>query len=97
MKKLSYCISRNGESPSKRTQRNVKSTYRAFWDRVGGIVKIAHQVVDLAAGGWLDDLSDLKHYPPLVEKIIDQAEKRVFEGILLPADEKKIKSYWKTR
>ncbi len=39
----------------------------------------------LALEGWLQQL---KHYEPLIHKVIDQAERRIFEGEKVPATEK---------
>jgi len=87
VKKLAYFITRNGASPKKSTQREVKSTYRELIDRVTWIAGVAHQTLDtLAKFGYEADL--LSHYLPIVKKIIDQADKRVFHGIMPAADEK---------
>ncbi len=88
VKKLAYYISRNGKSQSKQKQRKVKSTYRTLIDRVRWIVGVAKETVQkLEDSAWID-LSELKHYQPIVEKIIHQAEQRVFNGVKLPATEK---------
>jgi IS5 family transposase len=87
VKKLAYFITRNGASPKKSTQRKVKSTYRELIDRVTWIAGVAHQTLDtLAKSGYEADL--LSHYLPIVGKIIDQADKRVFQGVMPAADEK---------
>lgn len=87
IKNLSYFIARNAGSGKKRTQRKVQKAYRTQIDRVRGIVGIAYEALTLA--GPLDfDTAELAHYVPIVERIIDQAERRIFNGEMVPADEK---------
>jgi len=88
VKKLAYYISRNGGSKSKRTQQKVKSMYRLLIERVRGIVRVARTGVQRLSGRCLDEVAELEHYLPLGEKIIHQAEKRILEGVILPAEEK---------
>jgi len=86
-KKLAYFITRNGGSPKKGTQRKVKSTYRELIGRVTWITGVASQTLDtLGKTGYEAEL--LSHYLPIVNRIIDQADKRVFQGIMPAADEK---------
>jgi IS5 family transposase len=87
VKKLAYFIARNGASPKKGMQRCVKNTYRTLIDRVGWIAGIARNVLS-ALGKTSYEAGLLSHYLPLVEKIIDQAEKRVFQGVMPAADDK---------
>jgi IS5 family transposase len=87
VKKLAYFITRNGASPKKGTQRKVKSTYRDLISRVTWIAGVARDALSaLGKVGYEADL--LSHYLPIVGKIIDQADKRVFQGIMPAADEK---------
>ena len=87
VKKLAYFITRNGASPKKWTQRCVKSTYRELIGRITWIVGIARQVL-LALNKADYEAQLLSHYLPIVEKIVDQADKRVFQGVMPAADEK---------
>jgi len=87
VKKLAYFITRNGASPKKWTQRKVKSTYRELIGRVTWIVGIARQVL-LALNKADYEAQLLSHYLPIVDSIIAQADKRVFQGIMPAADEK---------
>ena len=80
-------ISRNGKSLSKRTQRKVKTAYRELIDDVKRVLEISNTVAELLGNRDLFTL-ELFHYHPLVEMVIDQAERRVFGGEMLPADEK---------
>jgi len=87
VKKLAYFITRNGASPKKGIQRKVKSTYRELISRVTWIVGVAHETLRaVGKAGYEADL--LSHYLPIVETIIDQADKRVFQGVMPAADEK---------
>jgi len=87
VKKLDYFIARNGASAKKSTQRRVKSTYRDLIGRVKWIASVARQtLIALGKAGYEAEL--LSHYIPIVDKITDQADKRIFQGVMPAADEK---------
>lgn len=87
VKKLAYFIARHVASPKKSIRSKVKNTYRELIGRVRWIVGVARQTLStLAQAGYEAQL--LSHYLPLVDKIIDQADKRVFQGIMPAAEEK---------
>jgi IS5 family transposase len=87
VKKLSLFITRNGSSNNRSKKRKVKSTYRKLIARVNWIVEVARNaLIVLQADGY--DAELLVHYIPIVEKITEQAEQRVFQGVKLAADEK---------
>jgi len=87
VKKLAYFITRNGGSKNKGKRRRVKSTYRKLIERVSWIAEVAGEaLVILHRAGYEAEL--LTHYIPIVKRIISQAEQRVFEGVMLAADEK---------
>ena len=87
VKKLALFITRNGSSNAKSKKRKVKSTYRKLIARVDWIAGVARKVLGvLEAAGYEAKL--LAHYIPIVEKIGNQAEQRVFHGVKLAADEK---------
>ena len=87
VKKLAYFIARNGGSKNKNKRRRVKSTYRKLIERVSWIAEVARKGLNvLEAAGCEAEL--LAHYIPIVERIISQAEQRVFQGVMLAADEK---------
>lgn len=90
VKKLAYFISRNAGSRSKSKQRKVKSVYRILIERVRWIVKVSREARRKLLGNWTltDFARQLEHFETLAVKIINQAYKRVVEGIKLPADEK---------
>lgn len=87
VKKLAYFITRNGASPKKGTRRKVKDTYRVLIGRVVWIAAVARQTLStLGKAGYEAEL--LNHYLPVVDKIIAQADQRVFQGVMPAADEK---------
>jgi IS5 family transposase len=87
VKKLAYFIARNGRSNNKSKKRKVKSTYHKLIERVSWIAEVAREaLVILHGAGYEAEL--LAHYIPIVEKIISQAEQRVFQGVMVAADEK---------
>jgi len=87
VKKLAYFITRNGASSKKSVQRRIKSTYRELIGRVTWIAGVARQTLStLGKAGY--EAQPLSHYLPIVYKIIAQADKRVFQGVMPAADEK---------
>ncbi len=87
VKKLAYFITRNGRSNNKSKRRKVKSIYRKLIERVNWIAEVAREaLVTLHRAGYEAEL--LAHYIPIVEKIIHQAKQRVFQGVMVAADEK---------
>jgi len=87
VKKLAYFITRNGGSNNKSKRRKVKSTYRKLIGCVDWISQVAREaLVILHQAGYEAEL--LAHYIPIVERIISQAEQRVFQGVMVAANEK---------
>ena len=87
VKKLALFITRNGSSKAKSKKRKVKTIYRKLIARVDWIAGVAGKVLAvLEAAGYEAKL--LAHYIPIVEKIVSQAEQRVFHGVKLAANEK---------
>jgi len=87
VKKLFLFITRNAAAKNKSKKRKVKSTYRTLIERVNWIAEVAHEVlIILQQAGYEAEL--LVHYVPIVEKIINQADQRIFQGVKLAADEK---------
>jgi len=87
VKKLATFIARNASSKSKNTQRKVKRKYAELIKRVRWIHSVAQQVCKKAfAAGY--DVPELSHYLPLVEKIVEQADKRIIKGETVPPNEK---------
>jgi IS5 family transposase len=91
VKKLSTYISRNASKKSKRTQRKIRSTYRTLIERVRRMEEIALYVTGNLKPMTCEDIAlceQLRLYLPAVNKIIDQAERRVFKGETVPSAEK---------
>ena len=88
VKRLMYFIARNGKSQSKRTQKKVKRAYRNLLERAAWILEVARCVLAKLFDPLLPELEELKRYCPLVEKGMDQTERRVFQGESVPAAEK---------
>jgi len=87
VKKLFLFITRNASSNNKGKKRKVKSTYRTLIERVNWVAEVAREaLVVLHRTGYEAEL--LAHYIPIVEKIIHQAEQRIFQGVMIAADEK---------
>jgi IS5 family transposase len=87
VKKLFLFITRNASSNNKGKKRKVKSTYRTLIERVNWVAEVAREaLVILHRTGYEAEL--LAHYIPIVEKIIHQAEQRIFQGVMVAADEK---------
>jgi IS5 family transposase len=65
----------------------VKSTYRVLIERGGWIVGVAKEALRLAGPRDVEAV-ELAHDVPIVERIIDQGQRRIFDGEIVPADEK---------
>jgi IS5 family transposase len=90
-KKLMLYISRNARSKSNSKKRKVKSTYRTLIERVRWITAISRRAMKTLATHdplVMSVVSELSCYVPIVERIIDQAERRVIGGETVPATEK---------
>ena len=87
VKKLAFFIARNAKSKSKRTRQRVKAAYRKLIERVRWIVGVSKEVrVKLGLACY--EAPELEQYEPIVERIINQAQRRVFDGEVVPASEK---------
>jgi IS5 family transposase len=79
VKKLAYFIARNSGSSNQGKKRKVKRTYRTLIERVGWIAGVAKEVLP-----WFRSRSEARRelagYLSIVKKIIDQAERRIFQG-----------------
>lgn len=86
-KKLAFYIARNAKSTSKQTQRKVKRVYRKLIDRVRWIAEVSKDAQERLGLAFFE-APELEQYTPIVERIVEQAERRVFDGEVVPADEK---------
>lgn len=87
VKKMAFYIARNAKSRSKATQRTVKRIYRTLIDRVRWIAAVSRDIEQRLCL-TLYDAPELEQYTPIVERIVDQAARRVFGGEIVPASEK---------
>lgn len=87
VKKSMFFITRNSKSRKKSVQRRIKTTYGKLIEQVERVLGIAREVSDLVL--W-DDPSpiELLHFIPLVERVVEQTLRRVFEDEKVPANEK---------
>ena len=91
VKKLAFFISRNGGSPNKGKQRKVKSIYGILIERVRWISEIGSIAEKRLACGSFEAMAvatELEHYLPIVKKISNQTQRRIFKGEIVPATEK---------
>ena len=92
VRKLALFIARNADKKDTKVQRKIKSIYKTLIERVKWIeavgtkaaILLRHAMVFEAAG----IAAELKHYLPIVGKIIGQAESRVIYGKQVPSVEK---------
>lgn len=87
VKKLAFYIARNAKSTSKRTQHKVRSTYCVLIDRVRWIAAVSKDAQQRLCLAFFE-APELAQYTPIVERIVDQAERRIFDGEVVPAGEK---------
>jgi IS5 family transposase len=87
VKKLMLFITRNSKSQKKLVRRRIQTTYGKLVEQVERVLDIARQVCGLVP--WDDpSRAELLHYIPLVERVVEQTIRRVFEGEKVPANEK---------
>ena len=86
-KRLVLTIARSNKSTNKKRQRRVKSQYRQLLEKVKRLVELAREVAPQLTGLSFGR-EELLQYAGLVERVMYQTEKRVFEGIHIPVEEK---------
>jgi IS5 family transposase len=87
VKKLATFIARNASGKRRATVRQVQRYYRLLIARVRWIHGVGQTVLaQLQALG--ETAAELAHYLPLVERIINQADQRVLQGLQVPPDQK---------
>jgi IS5 family transposase len=80
-------IARHAKSKSKKRRREVKTEYRELIAQVRWIARVSGEIRGYLRDGCYEERM-LAHYEDLAERVVYQAEKRVFEGIMVPADQK---------
>jgi len=92
VRKLALFISRNGDKNNKRVQQKIKSVYRKLIERVRWIASVGTVAMQLLSRTMEVKVAaiaaELRHYLPIIEKIIGQAESRVIFGNQVPSAEK---------
>jgi IS5 family transposase len=86
-KKLAYFIARNAGSPSRSKKRKVRSAYRKLIERVRWIAAVGREALRRAGRAGYE-VEELKRFLPTVEKIVDQAQRRVLDGCPVTCEEK---------
>ncbi len=87
VKKLAGFIARNAAARRGRTKRQIKSTYRMLIERVSWIAAVAREALRRTEQAGYE-VEELERFLPTVEKIVDQARKRVLEGGSVSSEEK---------
>jgi len=88
VKSLVQFIARNSKSPSKRTQQKVRTAYATLLERARRIVQISKSVRAELGPACAFEAPELELYEPLAQRVIDQTQRRVFEGQKVPPDQK---------
>jgi IS5 family transposase len=87
VKKSMLFVARNGKSQKKSVKRRIKTTYGKLVEQVERVLGIAREVCGLVP--WDDPTrTELLHFIPLVERVVEQTIRRVFEEEKVPAKEK---------
>lgn len=91
-RKLALFISRNSDKKDKRVQQKIKSIYRKLIERVTWIASVGTTAMQLLSQAMEFKTAaiavELKHFLPIIKKIIGQAESRVIFGNQVPSSEK---------
>jgi len=86
-RKRAYFIARHAKSPSKMRKKQVRKKYRELIEQVRWIIGVSAEIRSKLPHTSFE-AALLLHYEGLAHRVIEQTEKRVFEGIILPADQK---------
>ncbi len=87
VKKLAFFIARSAGSPSGSKKRRVRSAYRKLIERVRWIASVGREALARAERAGYE-VEELAGFLPTVERIVDQAQRRVLEGVAVPCEEK---------
>jgi IS5 family transposase len=87
VKKLATFIARHMAHKNRGTVRAVQRHFRKLLGSVRWIHGVGQAVLERLVGAGYD-APELAHYLPLVARIMAQAQQRVIDGVMLPADEK---------
>jgi IS5 family transposase len=87
IKGLHLVISRYSKSPDKRRQRLVRKAYRLLIEKVRWITRVCDELLKCLEG-CIFEIAGLERLMSLAERVVDQAQKRVLEGIEVASTEK---------
>lgn len=89
VRKLALFISRNADKKDRRVQQKLKSTYKKLIERVTWIASVGEGAIrQMSKTLDIMTVAELKHYVPIIWKIVGQAERRVLRGEQVPSGEK---------
>jgi len=86
-RKRALYIGRHAKSKSKKRKREVKKKYKELIAQVRWIIGVSREVRQYLREDSPEH-RELAHYEALAERVVYQAEKRILEGITVPATEK---------
>jgi len=87
IKKLAFFIARNAGSPSASKKRRVRGAYRKLIERVRWIASVGREALGRAERAGYE-VEALERFLPTVERIVDQAQRRVLDGCAVACEEK---------
>jgi IS5 family transposase len=90
VKKHYTFISRNSGAKTKSVKRHIKKRYGELIGQVHRACEAAESCIAMMWNNSQDiaPIDEMKHYLPIVRRVLHQAEKRINEGIILPPNEK---------
>lgn len=89
VKKLYTYISRNAGNKSKRTKQRTKSSYKDLIFQINRLNELAKHIEALGEGSQgKPEFKNICHYRAIAEKVVYQANKRIFENEKVPSTEK---------
>ncbi len=90
VKKHYTFISRNAGAKTKSTKREIKKRYNMLIEQVQRALNASDSCIAMMwnNAAIIASIEEMKHYIPIVKQVIYQTEKRVNEGVFIPAEEK---------
>jgi len=90
VKKHYTFIFRNAKAKSKSTKREIKKRYNMLIDQVQRGCTAAQSCIAMMwnSAELIPPIEEMKHYLPIIKRVIAQTQKRINEGIMTPAEEK---------
>lgn len=90
VKKHYTFISRNSGAKTKSTKREIKTRYNSLMEQVQRAYEAAQSCVAMTwnSAETIVPVEEMKHYLPIIERVMYQTDKRINEGVIIPAEEK---------